>query len=151
MSSESPTPLHPGWLAGDEDEPSEAYYRLVWAEVERCVAETGKPMEEVAAEIMRSDERKGVLIGGMFLKALNARAESGDEHAAQMIQKYLNLMRPFMRKSLCDASQERLRTIIAEHGLARVLHKVADFTTDKPVANLLQRLADMVTDEETDE
>ncbi len=143
-----PIPLHPGWLAGDEDEPSEADYRLVWAEVERCVAETGKPLEKAMIEIMESDERKGVLIGGMFLKALNARAESGDEQAAQMIQTYLTLMRPFMRKSLCDANQERLRTIIAEHGLARVLHQVANFTTDEPVASLLQRLADIVADED---
>ena len=148
MSNESPTPLHPGWLVGDEDEPSEADYRLAWAEVERCATETGNPVEKAMIEIMERDERKGVLVGGIFLKRLSARAESGDEYAAQMIQKYLNRMRPFMRKSLCDASQERLRTIIAEHGLARVLHQVANFTTDEPVASLLQRLADIVADED---
>ncbi len=102
-------------------------------------------------EIMGGDERKAVLVGGMFLKRLRARAESGDEYAAQMIQKYLNRMRPFMRKSLCDASQERLRTIIAELGLAKRLRMVANVTTDEPVAGLLQRLADIVADEETDE
>ncbi len=97
---------------------------------------------------MRNDERKGVLVGGMFLKALSARAESGDEQAAQMIQELVNRMQPFMREFLCDANQERLRTIIARHGLARVLHQVADFTTDEPVARLLQRLADIVVSEE---
>ena len=45
MSDERPTPLHPGWLVGDTEEPSEADYRLVFAEVEKRIA--GVLMEEV--------------------------------------------------------------------------------------------------------
>ncbi len=45
MNDKKPTPLHPGWLAGDTEEPSDADYRLVFAEVEKRIA--GVLMEEM--------------------------------------------------------------------------------------------------------
>ncbi len=63
MSNESPTPLHPGWLTGDADEPSETDYRLVLAEIEKRAAETGESFEDALMSVIKSDDRKTVLLG----------------------------------------------------------------------------------------
>ncbi len=63
MSNESPTPLHPGWLVGDADEPSETDYRLVLAEIEKRAAETGDSFEDALMNVVKSDHRKTVLLG----------------------------------------------------------------------------------------
>ncbi len=62
MSDESPTPLHPGWLVGDADEPSQTDCRLVLAEIEKRAAETDESFEDALMDVVKSDRRKMVLL-----------------------------------------------------------------------------------------
>ncbi len=63
MIDEKPTPLHPGLLAGDADEPSEADFRLLLAEIDKRAAETGESFEDALMNVIKSDDRKMVLLG----------------------------------------------------------------------------------------
>ncbi len=63
MSDQSQTPLHPGCLTSDADEPSKTDYRLVLAEIEKRAAETGESFEDALMNVIKSDDRKVVLLG----------------------------------------------------------------------------------------
>ncbi len=81
MNDKKPTPLHPGWLAGDTEEPSDADYRLVFAEVEKRIAETGESFDDAVMNVAKSDDRKGYLIAYVQFDAVRALAEGGNENA----------------------------------------------------------------------
>ncbi len=86
MNDKKPTPLHPGWLAGDTEEPSDADYRLVFAEVEKRIAETGESFDDAVMNVAKSDDRKGYLIAYVQFDAVRALDWNGlERHAGGMV------------------------------------------------------------------